>query len=48
MIRQGVPNAFKRKTILKLFNVIPTEAKTKYAHALRVVYGVMQYLTFRI
>ena len=41
MIRSGIPNQFKRETILKLFNVVKSEAKNTYAAALNVVYGVI-------
>ena len=41
MIRLGIPNQFKRETILKLFNVIKSDAKSTYAAALKVVYGVI-------
>eukprot|EP00826_Nyctotherus_ovalis_P018558 TRINITY_DN15569_c0_g1_i2.p2 TRINITY_DN15569_c0_g1~~TRINITY_DN15569_c0_g1_i2.p2 ORF type:complete len:118 (-),score=30.48 TRINITY_DN15569_c0_g1_i2:519-872(-) len=40
IIRQGVPNSYKRAAILKLFNVVQSEAKVKYENALKVVYGV--------
>ncbi len=40
MIRKGVPNEFKRDVIIKLFNVIGSEAKFTYENSLKAVYGV--------
>ena len=40
LVRQGIPNEYKRDVIIKLFDVNGSEAKFKYENAMKTVYGV--------
>lgn len=40
MIRNGIPNEFKRDVIIKLFNVNGSDAKFIYESAKKTVFGV--------